>query len=525
MCGLFGHKISLARLRGFVAAQLKKLRGLAVCVGLMGAGLVAHAQPGTILLQSDFDDGLVACDPLGPTWASSDTNLAEVGTFTSQSGSCSVFTRGAAVSITSVTLDTSSITGANLTAWVRKGDDSFSEDPDAAAENLVLEYADAAGNFIILQTFSAVTIADGGVTLVNLALPFGALHSNSQLRFRQLGGSGGPPANGGLGFDFWHIDDVVLTETGIAPPPPPEPTLTANSCDDFENGLANWTLSDPALSGISGATFGSPSNSLFLSGGGLTATSVIVPTPALEQITMFIQRGDDAFSENPEGPDDLTVEFLDDTGTFVALATFDGGGTPGEILTPTFTVPASARHANFQLRFNYPAGSGPTFDFWHIDDVCLISSAPDLTVVKTVEIEPDPVTGDPSFSVPGAFARYTIEVTNTGPGVVDAGSLGLSDSIDENTVLFTGDLDGSGGPFLFVDGTGAAVSGVSLNFGGLSDTGDGVIFSNSSGAEIIPSTDFDLNVASFTLNFDGMMLSGGGGTPTSFSVQYRVRLE
>ena len=188
-------------------------------------------------------------------------------------------------------------------------------------------------------------------------------------------------------------------------------------------------------------------------------------------------------------------------------------------------MPASARHANFQLRFNYPAGSGPTFDFWHIDDVCLISSAPDLTVVKTVEIEPDPVTGDPAFSVPGAFARYTIEITNTGPGVVDADSLGLSDMIDENTVLFTGDLDGSGGPFLFVDGTGAAASGVSLNFGGLSDTGDGVIFSNSSGAEIIPSTDFDFNVASFTLNFDGMMLSGGGGTPTSFSVQYRVRLE
>ena len=107
MCGLFGHKISLARLRGVVAAQLKKLRGLAVCVGLMGAGLVAHAQPGTILLQSDFDDGLVACDPLGPTWASSDTDLAEVGTFTSQSGTCSVFTRGGAVSITSVTLDTS----------------------------------------------------------------------------------------------------------------------------------------------------------------------------------------------------------------------------------------------------------------------------------------------------------------------------------------------------------------------------------------------------------------------------------
>ena len=525
MCVYFCHKISLSRLRRRVAAQLKRLRGLAVCVGLMGAGLVAHAQPGTILLQSDFDDGLVACDPLGPIWASSDTDLADVGTFTSQSGTCSVFTRGGAVSITSVTLDTSSITGANLTAWVRKGDDSFSEDPDAAAENLVLEYADASGNFIVLQTFSAVTIADGGVTLVNLALPFGALHSNFQLRFRQLGGSGGPPENGGLGFDFWHIDDVVLTETGIAPPPPPEPTLTANSCDDFENGLANWTISDPARGGISNATSNSPTNSLFLLGGSVTATSTIVATPALEEITVFVQRGDDSFSENPDGGEDIVFEFLDNTGTFVVLDTFIGGGAQGEIFNETYTVPTSARHSNFQLRFRYDNANGPPFDFWHIDDVCLISSDPDLTVVKTVEIEPDPVTGDPAFSVPGAFARYTIEITNTGPGVVDADSLGLSDIIDENTVLFTGDLDGSGGPFLFVDGTGAAASGVSLNFGGLSNTGDGVIFSNSSGAEIIPSTEFDFNVASFTLNFDGMMLSGGGGTPTSFSVQYRVRLE
>ena len=237
-----------------------------VCLGLFCLSVTltgAYAQPGTVLWQSDFDSGPATCAPLGPVWSSSDSNLADTGTFTSQSGLCSVFTRGGAVSITSVALDTSSITGANLTAWVRKGDDSFSEDPDGADENLVLEYADAAGSFIVLQTFSALTIADGGVTLVNAALPFGALHSNFQLRFRQLGGSGGPPANG-IGFDFWHIDDVVLTETGIAPPAPPPPVpLTANSCDAFENGLSNWTISDGTRGGISDATSNSPTNSLF----------------------------------------------------------------------------------------------------------------------------------------------------------------------------------------------------------------------------------------------------------------------
>ena len=518
---MFHNRLSTGYLERLCAGLGRACLGL-FCLSITLTG--AYAQPGTVLWQSDFDSGPATCAPLGPVWTSSDPGLADTGTFTSQSGLCSAFTRGGAVSITSVPLDTSSITGANLTAWVRKGDDSFSENPDGVDENLVLEYADASGNFIVLQTFNSPTIANGAVTLVNIALPFGALHSGFQLRFRQLGGSGGVPATG-IGFDFWHIDDVVLTETGIAPPAPPPPVpLTANSCDTFENGLSNWAISDGTRGGISNATSNSPTNSLFLLGGSVTATSVVVPTPSLDEITIFVQRGDDAFSENPDGGEDLVFEFLDDAGNFIVLDTFTGGGTQGQIFNESYTVPASARHDNFQLRFRYDNASGPPFDFWHIDDVCLVSSLPDLGVVKTVEIESDPVTGE-AFALPGSFVRYTIEVTNNGPGVVDAGTLALSDVIDANTVLFTGDLDGSGGPFVFVDGAGAAASGVTLDFGGLSDLADGVAFLNASGGEIVPGTDFDNLVQSFNLNFDGTMLGATGGTPTVFSIQYRVQLQ
>ncbi|MEL7128483.1 MAG: hypothetical protein AAGK23_02960 [Pseudomonadota bacterium] len=486
----------------------------------------ALAAPGDILFEDDFDATAVTCGALAPNWATTDANLAGVDTFTFNSAPCSLFTRGGAVSVTSVVIDTSIVSGANLTAWVQKGADTFSEDPDGAGESLVLEYLDQSGFFVELQEFNSATLADGAITLVNIDLPFGALHSGFQLRFRQLGGSGGPPANGGLGFDFWHVDDVVLTETGIAPPPPPPSTLTANSCDDFENGLANWIVSNPTTGGIGPETFQSPSNSLFLRHSATSVTSVAVPAPGLEQITMTIQRGDDSFSENPDAGEDLVVEYLNASGVFVPLETLPGAGPPGEILPRTFTAPADARHGGFQLRFNYLGGSGPDFDYWHVDDVCLVSELPNLVVTKTVELEADPIGVTPApFGVPGAFALYTIEVTNQSGGIVDAGTLSLSDVIDENTLLFVGDLDGTGVPFRFVDGLGPEASGVSLVFNTLGDGGDGVTFRNSAGTEIVPVPDFDPDTRSFDLVFTGAMNGASGGSEPTFQVQYRVRLQ
>ena len=491
----------------------------------MSSGLTASAQPGTVLFAEDFDNGPLTCDTLAPAWTSSDANLGDIDNSTSNSNACSLFTRGGAVTVTSLVIDTSGIIGADLSVWVRQGEDTFSEDPDNGGENLQIEYLNTGGSWISLQTLDAVAIAPGAVTLVNVSLPFDGLHSGLQIRVRQLGGSGGPPANNGIGFDYWHVDDVLLVETGTPPPPPATPTLTANSCDDFEGGLVNWTASDTARSGINGDTFGSASNALFLRHGNVTTTSVAVSAPALEEVTVFVQRGSDAFSENPEGGEDLIIEFLDDTGAFIILETFTGAGAQGEIFNRAYAMPAAARHGGFRLRFRYGAASGADFDYWHVDDVCLISGLPDLTVSKTVEIEDAPgAAAGETFAVPGAFARYRIEVVNNGTGVVDAGSLDLSDGIDANTVLFVGDLDGAGSPFVFTDGTGAGASGVSLVFGGLGDGADGIVFRDTGGAEIVPVPDFDPQATRFDLTFDGVMQGATGGTPTTFSVEYRVRL-
>ena len=46
---------------------------------------------------------------------------------------------------------------------------------------------------------------------------------------------------------------------------------------------------------------------------------------------MWIRRGADSFSEDPDGGEDLVVEYLNDIGVWVALETFSGSGGPGAI--------------------------------------------------------------------------------------------------------------------------------------------------------------------------------------------------
>jgi hypothetical protein len=101
----------------------------------------------------------------------------------------------------------------------------------------------------------------------------------------------------------------------------------------------------------------------------------------------------------------------------------------------------------------------------------------------------------------------------------------IGDAVDAPTSLFTGDFDGGGSPFNFIDGTGLNASGLSLPFTSLGDGSDGVTFLNGGGSSIIPNGAFDPAVASFRLAFDGAMSgTSGGGTPT-FTIEYRVLVE
>ncbi len=483
----------------------------------------ASAAPGDILFSDDFETG-VTCDAIATTWTTTDVNLSGIGTQTANSNPCSLFTRGGAVIVTSPVIDLSGVVGADLEGWLRQGADAFSEDVDAG-EDMVIEYRDAIGTWQTLENYLG-SEPFGTVYAMDTALPLDALHANFQFRLRQLAGSGGPPANGGIGYDYWHIDDIILTETGTAPPAPPPSTLGVNTCDTFEGSFDNWVTTDSAASGINGDTFNSASNSMFLRYGNVTTTSTSFSSAGIDEMTVWVRRGADSFSENPDPNDDLFIEYLDSSLNWVELEEFLGGGTPGQIYNQTYALPLAAQHANFRVRFRYPFGSGSPYDYWHVDDVCFNGSEPDFDVVKSVVIEQDPINGTSNpLGIPGAWAVYSITVTNSGAGSADAGSLVIGDDIDGQTTLFTGNFDGSGSPFEFTDGAGVNSSGLSLIYTGLGSPTDGVVFRDGVGADMTPTGGFDPAVGSFELQFDGAMNgTSSGGTPT-FTIEYRVLIE
>ncbi|MEM6535842.1 MAG: hypothetical protein AAF613_09405 [Pseudomonadota bacterium] len=491
---------------------------------LTASGPSAWGAPGDQLLSDNFDSG-GGCGSFATNWTTTNSNLGGVSTQTSQSGNCSMFLRGDEVSNTSNVIDLSAVTGADLDVWIRQGSDAFSEDPDPS-EDLVVEYLNASGIWTSIEQYDGGLRPVGTVFTIDMELPLDALHSAFQLRFRHLGGNGGPPANGGIGWDYWHVDDVIVTETNNIPPPPPTSNLASNTCDDFESGFGNWTTTNGARSAINSDTSLSASNSLYLRNDPVVTTSLPFNSGGVDEITVWVRRGSNTFSNFPEGGENMTFEYLNNVGAWVTLETFFGGGTAGQQFNRTYALPTSAQHANFQVRFDFAGGSGFDFDYWHIDDLCFNGADPDFEVVKTVSVEWDPIndTTNP-LGIPGSWAVYAVTVTNNGAGSVDAGSMRIGDSVDDKTTMFTGDFDGFGSPFRFTDGAGADSSGLSLIYGGVASTSDGVTFRNAVGTEIIPNGAFDPSVASFELQFNGAMDGiGTGGNPT-FTIEYRVLVE
>lgn len=477
------------------------LAAAALCAG------PSFAAPGDILFSDNFDDGTLA------PWTTN--NAARSGVSNTpgfaQAG-FGAFTRNNPVSITSPAFN-ASVPEARLTVWVRRGADAFSEDPNSG-EDFVLEYRLTNGSWSPLRTWLGADAA-GQIYTETFILPPDALHGTLAVRFRQTDGSG-------VDFDYWHVDNVVVTEIA------PASGLGVGNCDDFESGLTtNWTINQTnGFAGISGATSSSPTNSLFLNGGVVEVTSVIIDTSGTTfgDLTLWLRRGSDAFSEFPDGGEDLVVEYLDDGGAWIPLETFSGGGSPGQIFTRAWDLPAAGRHTGFRLRFRQTGGSGAPWDYWHVDDVCFdLSTDPILTVMKMAQTIQDPVNGTSNpKAIPGAEVLYTVTVSNQGIGPVDGDSLAVIDTVPPNTALF---VDTSGGdPIVFVDGTTA--SGLSFSYAA------DATFSNQPGGgapfDYTPVPDasgFDPAVTGFRVNPDGALAAASGGSTPSFSLRLRVRIE
>lgn len=469
---------------------------------------VAAAAPGDILFSDDFEDGTLA------PWTTTNPVISGVSNNAGWAGSgvFGAYTSNLAVTVTSPGFN-AAVPAARLRLWVRRGADSFSEDTDAN-EDFALEYRRSNGTWGLLNLYLG-SGTNGQVYNDSFTLPADARHGNLAIRMRQTGGSG--PT-----YDFWHFDNIIVDELAPAGP------LAVGSCDDFENGLvANWTVNATSgFAGINSATSSSPSNSMFVNGGVVNVQSVTIDTtdPSFTNISMWIRRGSDAFSEDPDNGENLVVEYQNNVGTWVSLETFNGNGQAGQIFLRTYTLPANGLHPNLRIRFRMTGGSGSAWDFWHVDDVCFNQSPiPILNLVKTSSLFSDPVNGTTSpKAIPGAFVDYTVTLSNQGIGQVDSGTVEITDPVPANTSLFVD--TGSGAPIVFVDGTPS--SGLTYNY--VTD----LRFSNNAGGAApfnytpVPDAQgFDPLVTGFQIVFGGAMNGSSGAGDPSFNIVFRVRIE
>ena len=158
------------------------------------------------------------------------------------------------------------------------------------------------------------------------------------------------------------------------------------------------------------------------------------------------------------------------------------------------------------------------------------SQPPVIVLEKTIDAVYDPINSTTNArAIPGSWVEYTIIATNTGTGDVDGGTFVVTDPLSTNVDLFVGDLVGPGsGPVEFVDGSGAAASGLSYVFGGLSDTGDDVDFSTDGiDWSYVPAPDasgFDPAARFIRVNPGGSFSGSNGSAPTEFRLRFRVRV-
>ncbi len=354
---LMATRTSRARVRAWAARCL-----LVIGCGLGIAGPL-HAAPGDVLFSDDFESGM-------GQWSTTDANLSGINSMTFSSSSRSLYVRGDTVYTTSIAVDTR-VPALRVQAWIRRGSDRFSETTDSG-DDLWIEYLDANGSWQFLRSYFGNATA-GEILSLDETLTGNALHAGFRLRVQLTSGSGGPPDNRGIGWDYWHLDDIRLVE--VAPPE----AFGLGSCEEFESGLpSGWNVSGSyGQASVTSQTASSPSRSLAVYGGIVTVSSPVIDVAGASNLRLsaWIRRGSDRFSEDPDSGEDFFVEYLRSDGTWVTLGTYRGNGTPGQIYTPSFTLPAAAAHAGFRLRLRMRGYDRPPWDYWHVDSLCLTGNA------------------------------------------------------------------------------------------------------------------------------------------------------
>ncbi len=350
----------------------------------------------------------------------------------------SMFTRWNIVSVDSPTIDLAGRPAAILSFWMRRGGDAFSEYPEAAGENYLVQYWDGTAWQILAQYPSGVM--QGQVFTPVIQLPPEALHANFKLRFYQPSGSGKTGSGGApgvVGYDYWHMDDIVIVQA-------PASSYSGAFCDNFEGGVGRWSFTAEGAPGGSNIGDASLGTTDFLSAGheldmrwGYVVASTLRTdmTGVTGNIDYWVKSGGGTTNRAPDAAtENLVVEYYNSGGTWTQLAQYlANGSTTSTIYNGSHVLPADAKHPGFRLRFRQLAGSGYDLDYWHIDDVCV------GTILPTADLALAMTRG--ASLIPGTNIPYTLTVTNNGPGTLN-GSLEIVDTLPASLSYFS--ASGSG---------------------------------------------------------------------------------
>ena len=151
---------------------------------------------GAPVFSDDFESGL------GNWTQISGSGAATTTTQTNNSPFRSLRMGESTITLESNLIDTSGLGQIWLSAWIRRGADSFSENPDNG-EDFVLEYLNTSNIWVALETFPGD--GDQGEIFDRQYSLGDASHANFQIRLTVTGGSG-------VGWDYWHIDDISVEE-------------------------------------------------------------------------------------------------------------------------------------------------------------------------------------------------------------------------------------------------------------------------------------------------------------------------
>jgi len=353
-----------------------------------------------------------------------------------------LYTRWSLATVDSPVINLAGKPGVSVSFWLRRGSDCFSEWPSnnltgcngtippftpSTGEEFQVQYKNSASTWVTIAQY-AMDDPPGEIMNPTIELPADALWSGFQLRFRQPGGSGSNATTGGApgvrGYDYWHVDDVVIRETAAV-------FYTGPFCDTFETDLSRWNVTGTGNARIGSTYFQNGAHDMDLRWRNITASSL--PTDlsggtGTNTITYWARRGSGSVttvpnttgSDLPDAGENLTVDYLNNGGTWTNLATYAGGGTGGQVFNGSFTIPANANLSAFSLRFSLATGSGLDQDYWHIDNVCVGAALPtsNFGVTQTRS----------GALVPGQNASYDIAVTNAGPDTT-TGTITVTDTL------------------------------------------------------------------------------------------------